>query len=102
MNMEKAIEFIHWAEDSFYVGDTTRDENIAFCSQGNEVISLLRQGEVNSKELKIVKEELKKVWQMWEEFKFKRGDTYAILEQPDKGTIRDDMNNFEQKYFKEG
>ena len=41
----------------------------------------------------------KKYEAMWKEFKFKRGDTYAVLAQLSKGTIKDDMNGFEQKYF---
>ena len=52
----------------------------------DDIIELLQRGE--------------KYEAMWEEFKFKRGDTYTILEQPEKGTIRDDMNEFEEKHLK--
>ena len=43
--------------------------------------------------------ELGKYKEMWEEFKYKRGDTCIDRTQLHLGTIRDDMNEFEQKHF---
>jgi len=59
---------------------------------------MLEQGEEDSKELKIVKEELKKVWQMWEELK----DRNMCDSRPDGQYLDDeDFEELEQKYLKE-
>jgi len=52
--------------------------------------------------LRVENAELKAFRQMWKAFKSKRGNRSAfVLCSPSKGTIRDDMESFEQKYLKE-
>ena len=100
MDIKKAVEFVHWATDSFYVSDTTKEESIKFIAEGNKVISLLKQGEADNKELKIVKEELKKYRQMLEDIRLECNDT--LIEFP-KSKITYSFNDifkmFKQKYF---
>jgi len=64
----------------------------------NEVISLLQQGDKDSKELKITKEELKKYRQMWEEFKGKYGNYFTVFD-IEKIFISGMMEDIKQKYF---
>jgi len=66
--------------------------------ESGAVVFLLQQGDV----LKAENAELKAFRQMWKAFKSKRGNRSAfVLCSPSKGTIRDDMESFEQKYLKE-
>ena len=97
---KEAIKFLN----IFRGEEGKRTEQFFSCDEWNlkldNIIALLQQGEADSKELKITKEELKRVWQMWEEFKLNRGDRSAfVLCKPSKGTIRDDMESLQQKYF---
>ena len=52
MKIEEAINFIHWAEDVFYVTNTSKKANIEFIGRGNQVIKLLQEGEENRRLLK--------------------------------------------------
>ena len=61
-----------------------------------EIISLLQKYEEDSKELKITKKELKKVWKMWEEVMRILNLTSHLLSGDD---IRKEMEKIEQKYF---
>jgi len=98
MNTKKAIKFIERIlkiEKKRYKHNDFREVDKVI----SDIIELLQRGEKYKEEWEELVDLNKKTWEMWEEFKFKRGDTYCILDQPDKGTIRDDMNVFEQKYF---
>lgn len=94
MNTKKAREFVkkHNKKEFFYTW-----ERKSF----KEIIALLQQGKVDNKELKIAKEELKKVWQMWEELKTRYGRlglTDEIRDLP-KLDLHVTMNSLRKKYF---
>ena len=63
MNTGEAIEFCK-SELYFDLKNFLPDYQLEYNNKMREVISLLQQGEADSKELKVIKEELKKVWQM--------------------------------------
>jgi hypothetical protein len=65
-----------------------------------KLAKMLQQGEADNKELKIVKEELKKYRQMWEEL---REGKYKLIEFDNEGYEKGikDFIDFEQKYFPE-
>ena len=62
------------------------------------VIQSFKQGEADSKELKIVKEELKKYKAMWEELKEGK---YLLVKFDDEGYHKENHfpSDIEQKYF---
>jgi len=68
----------------------------------HKIISLLQQGEADSKELKITKEELKKVWQMWEEL-YKGYGMCFIRKNDNEGFMSNILykllEDLQQKYF---
>ena len=88
INTKKAIEFLKVYRT--YV-----------CLAGNidDIISLLKQDEANSKELKIVKEELKKVWQMWGECKKDIARASVLNWKVSAERFLLEMRKLEQKYF---
>ena len=59
-----------------------------------KLAKLLQRGEADGKELKIVKEELKKVWQMWNELENK-----DLTVESDSPYVNDQMYYIKQKYF---
>ena len=64
-----------------------------------EIIALLKRGKANSEELKIVKEELEKVWQMWGEnmdVSF-RDSKESNMIHPTRILL--DLERLKQKYF---
>lgn len=81
-NVYSVIESANW------VG---REEKGVLESEKKKIIELLHRGEENR---------LYKL--MWKEFKHKRGDIYMLVFPlyliQNKGTIRDDMNDFERRY----
>ena len=99
MKVKEAIEFV---KDEVLFADDNYNEDVI--KKRDEVISLLQQGEADSKKLKIVKEELKEVWQMWGEMKKYMGVNawvpkcdFSKLKNISK--ISNVMNYYEQKYF---
>lgn len=76
--IEKLSNPVHFDKDFGFANDEVLIELDML--EAGDIISLLQQGEADSKELKIVKEELKKVWQMWEklykELDYHSGDAH--------------------------
>lgn len=96
MKTEEAIEFVNMVVDGIEkvaIGSTARTMK-PIKRDAEKVITLLKQGEADSKELKIVKEELKKVWQMWGKF-YKEWGEYPI----ELHNIAEFMDITKQKYF---
>jgi len=98
MEVKGAIEFfsnVNW--------DSTLDKftPIEITKNLHEIFEQLRQGEADSKELKIVKEELKKVWQMWEELEHALTDSEDYNEFSWSPKAREIMKGIEIKHFPE-
>ena len=95
MNTEEAIEFL----DKKGILDKVLKMKI---KNVKKLAKMLQQGEADSKELKITKEELKKVWQMWEDFKGEYNHCYikdvenVVVSWKE---VKDVINNYEQKDF---
>lgn len=62
MDFKKAIEFINWAKDSFYVSAANKKNTLKFFVKGNEVISLLKRGEKSRQIIEIMRKEKYDVW----------------------------------------
>ena len=90
MEVKEAIEFCK-SELYYDLKNFLPDYQLEYNNKMRESISLLQQGEKDSKELVIIKEELKKVWQMWEEFCLNEGDLVKVV-----NCIK---HRYEQKYF---
>ena len=86
MEVKEAIEFIENGIDL-----STRELEKEYLKKMDGVISLLQQGEID-------REELKKVWQMWEEFKLTRGDYTTYIYNVWR-SISALMDETKQKYF---
>ena len=97
LNIDEAKKIVDYILNSFMVIINDVCGNKSSCKDIDEVISLLQQGERDSEELKTVKEELKKVWQMWEAFKTINREYFSNFEIRANYIIR--MKELEQKYF---
>ena len=99
MDVKEAVKWVFdvWHEwENVYGCDA--EANLKEGKKMDEVIALLKQGGADGKELKIVKKELKKVWQMWGELEKEK---CLLIDFDDEGYFKGQrkLDDIKQKYF---